>query len=187
MNRNAGDITRGPRLVSPPVVAYRGDLVARATDLKKRLANIPTSLGETRRKEVESIVEAAISARLPPAARTTGQFLLRVGKWMRAEIGNDDARQWCRDNGIGVTRAAAENPNTAGGAVVPTEVADVIISLLEIAGTFRANASTYKMGRDTKSVPRRISGFIANFAGENTLAAEAAAAAFDNASFTAKN
>jgi hypothetical protein len=43
-----------------------------------------------------------------------------TGQWIKAAVfGDDESKQWCRDNGITITRAQSEGVNSAGGVLVP--------------------------------------------------------------------
>ena len=91
----------------------------------------------------------------------------RAGRWFQAQIGSHEARKWCNENGLIATRSISENSNSAGGALVPGEIADQIIALRDTRGAFRQSASVLPMGRDTKTAPRRTGGLTAVFSAEN--------------------
>jgi HK97 family phage major capsid protein len=110
----------------------------------------------------------------------------RVGQWIRGSIfGDDEARQWCRDNGITITRAQSEGVNSAGGFLVPTEMMDSIIDLREEYGVFRQYAELVPMSSDTLDWPRRSGGLTAYFTAEGAAATESSAS-WDNVSLVAK-
>jgi len=112
----------------------------------------------------------------------------KAGKWLQATIlGDRRAETWCRDRGIEVDFRAAhsEGVNTAGGALVPSELDRVIISLRESYGIFRQNSRVVSMGSDSLSIPRRSGGLTAYFVGENTEGTESDTA-WDNVSLSAK-
>ncbi len=111
----------------------------------------------------------------------------RVGQWLKSSIfGDIEARDWCRDNGVGtVNKALSEGINSAGGFLVPTEMMDSIIDLREDFGVFRKYAKIVPMTSDTLDWPRRVGGLTAYFVGENVAATESNAS-WDNVSLVAK-
>jgi len=87
-----------------------------------------------------------------------------AGQWALSAIyGKQDATRWMRDN---YSRAASENINTAGGALVPEEMAQTIIDLREEYGIFRQNCKVETMTSDTKLIARRVSGLTGYWTGE---------------------
>lgn len=63
---------------------------------------------------------------------------LRIGKWLQ--------------------KAQSEGINSAGGLLVPDEIAATFIALRELRGAFRAAADVRPMHRDALNVPRRLTG-----------------------------
>jgi HK97 family phage major capsid protein len=109
-----------------------------------------------------------------------------TGQWLKASVfGDEDSKQWCRDNGISLTRAHSESVNSAGGVLVPSAMMDSIIDLREEFGVFRKNAKIVPMSSDTLDWPRRTGGLTAYFTPENTAGTESTAA-WDNVSLVAK-
>lgn len=91
------------------------------------------------------------------------------GMFLRATMfGDSKAAEWCRDNGIGVTKAHNEGSNTAGGFLVPTQFETAIIDLRETYGTFRSLLPVVPMSSDSLTVPRRTGGLTAYFTPEAT-------------------
>lgn len=110
----------------------------------------------------------------------------RVGQWIKGTIFSDgEARDWCRDHGVLITRAQSEGVNSAGGFLVPNEMMNAIIDLRETFGVFRANAQLVPMSSDTLMWPRRTGGLTAFFTGENTAVTESQAT-WDNVNLVAK-
>jgi HK97 family phage major capsid protein len=65
-------------------------------------------------------------------------------------------------------RAQGESPmNTAGGFLVPSEVAAEIVSLRDAYGAFRQTAQVFNMGSDVANVPKRSGGITASWTAEN--------------------
>lgn len=81
------------------------------------------------------------------------------------------ARQYCADWGLTV-KAQSEGVNTAGGYLVPHEFSNDIIDLREEFGVFRRNTKVVPMLRETKSVPRRVSGLTVYYPGEGVAITE---------------
>ena len=94
------------------------------------------------------------------AAHTSGMFL-------KAVAGQEQARQWCRDNGIEY-RIATEGSNTAGGYLVPDVLSTSIINLQSEWGIARQECEVIQMTSDTLNVPKQASdsGVTANWIGE---------------------
>lgn len=110
----------------------------------------------------------------------------RVGQWIRGVIfGDDEAKQWCRDNGMKIERAMGESTNAGGGALVPGEMMNAIIDLREEYGVFRQWAQLVPMTSDTLTWPRRTGGLTAYFTPENTAGTESAGT-WDNINLVAK-
>src|SRR5665213_1374010 len=110
----------------------------------------------------------------------------RAGTWARATLfGDANAKLWCRDNSIALTKASAESPNTAGGFLVPDELLRSIVNLRELAGAFRQAAEIVPMSRDTLNWPRRTGGLTAYFLAENTAPPESQVT-LDSIGLTAK-
>jgi HK97 family phage major capsid protein len=71
------------------------------------------------------------------------------------------AQDFCRSNGIAITRAHSESDNESGGFLVPTEFEAVMIDLREKYGIFRQFANVVPMSSDSKQRPRRKGGLKA--------------------------
>ena len=110
----------------------------------------------------------------------------RAGQWILATLfENDAALKWCRANGVVITRASQTGTNSAGGFLVPTELADAILDIRDMYGAFRRRARIVPMGSDNTHLPRHTSGFTAFFAGEGAPAPEGQSAP-DGIGLTAK-
>jgi HK97 family phage major capsid protein len=112
------------------------------------------------------------------AARALGNGLSGEGAFARSI-------DFCRDNGIKVTRAMSEGVNESGGFLVPEEFGNDLIDLREMYGVFRRNAKNVPMSSDTRSDPRRTGGLTAYFANEAD-AITASDKAWDRVDLTAK-
>jgi HK97 family phage major capsid protein len=110
----------------------------------------------------------------------------KVGQFCRAALfGAQDAIDWCKENGVSMTKAQAEGVNTTGGVLVPEEMMAEIIVLRETYGVFRRECRVVPMGRDTLNWPRRTGGLTAYFMAENGSFTESSAA-WDNVGLTAR-
>jgi HK97 family phage major capsid protein len=111
----------------------------------------------------------------------------RAAQWLQASIfGNELAAEWCRNNGIPLRKAAAEGIGTAGGFLVPVELARAILDLRDLYGAFRRRARIWPMGSDHTEAPRHTGGSIAvGFIGEGAAAAETQAT-IDQVGLTAR-
>ena len=91
-------------------------------------------------------------------ARTAHRF----GNFLNAALFNkDEAREYCRENGIAIQRAQSESDNETGGFLVPTEFENVMIDLRLEYGVFRRNANVVPMAGLRKERPRRKGGLTA--------------------------
>jgi HK97 family phage major capsid protein len=156
----------------------RPEMRARIEVLKSRFAAIGAEI-RTRKEKAAGRVQSA-----PPEV-TPEDFLFTVGRWLQAEMGDEAASRFCRANEIHVTRAAGTSPNSAGGAIVPDEIEDMVIALREQYGALRASANIANMRSDTKTIPRRTAGLTATFIGENQTLSEQSMA-WDGVGLTAK-
>lgn len=109
-----------------------------------------------------------------------------AGNWLLATMyRNQAARDWCDKNGVRIVKANAEGIDSAGGFVVPTDLARAILDLREGFGAVRRRALIWPMASDNTALPRRIGGITASFTAENTTAAETQVA-LDRVELTAK-
>lgn len=109
----------------------------------------------------------------------------RSGVWVRAALlGDNRAQRIAHDIGISY-RSHSEGSNTAGGAIVPDEMAMAIIDLREQYGVFRRYARVIPMGRDTLTISRRTGGLTAYFTGEGVEITESEKS-WNNVNLTAR-
>ena len=89
------------------------------------------------------------------------------GRWLQAVYGMEDARSWCRDNGIEY-RIMTEGLNTGGGYLVPSPLASTIINLQNEWGVARQVCQMWPMTSDTVQLPKQAtnSGLTASWTGE---------------------
>lgn len=90
----------------------------------------------------------------------------RFGMWLLATLSRDPgtvtkATNWCKENGLTVVKAQAENINEAGGFLVPEELDSDLIQLREDFGVARRLFKRVTMKSDVKRRPRRIGGLTA--------------------------
>ncbi len=119
----------------------------------------------------------------------------RFGQWLIATRGiaagvtNEGAfkraADFCRENGIVLSRAMGEGVNESGGFLVPEEFGNDLIDLREQYGKFRQNAKMVPMASDTRSDPRRTGGLTAYFAAESGALTESDKS-WDRVELTAK-
>ena len=102
-------------------------------------------------------------------AHRFGQWILAmrgVSAGMSSEGAFKRSFDFCKANGIAVSRAMSEGVNESGGFLVPEEFGNDLIDLREQYGVFRRNAKIVPMASDSRSDPRRTGGLTAYFAGE---------------------
>jgi HK97 family phage major capsid protein len=110
-----------------------------------------------------SIRTSRIRAFTGPGAEQKAE---RVGFWFKAITGQQAAKVWCIDNGIGLTRATSESTNTAGGFLAPEDFDAAIINVRETMGAFRQGADVRPTTSDGQVRPRRTAGLTATFVSE---------------------
>jgi HK97 family phage major capsid protein len=90
----------------------------------------------------------------------------RVGNWFKALAGQDSAKAWCVESGVGLTKATNESMNVTGGFLAPQDYDAAIIRVVETFGAFRQGADIRPTGSDGQVRPRRAGGLTANFVAE---------------------
>jgi HK97 family phage major capsid protein len=165
--------------------------IERADQVEKLKASLAKPVeGQDRATGTQARVPAQALKRYTKLKAYTGtdgaERAYRVGQWVRGVIYEDEeAKQWCRDNGMAISRALSEGVNSAGGFLVPTEMMDSIIDLREQFGIFRQNCQVVPMSSDTLAWPRRTGGLTAYFTSENTGTTESQGT-WDNVNLVAK-
>ena len=109
----------------------------------------------------------------------------RAGQWYRGYIfGDAESRRWCKDHGV-ESRAQSEGSATLGGALLPAEVLDQVIVLVNEFGQFVKNVRTVTMNNETLAIPRRAGGLTTYWVNENAAVADSDAA-WDRVNLVAK-
>jgi HK97 family phage major capsid protein len=116
---------------------------------------------------------------------TADERAYRFGMWGLAARGNETAKAWCDEHGIGLQekkfsdellqKLHSEGTNTAGGYLVPEEFGQDIIILREQYGVARRLCNMVPMSSDTRTDPRQIGGLTASFVGEDQAGTESTA------------
>jgi HK97 family phage major capsid protein len=109
----------------------------------------------------------------------------KAGMFLRSVCGDPSAARWCRDAKITV-KAQATNPNTAGGILVPEEIAATVLLLLESFGVVRREATTWPMGSDSITVPRMLNTWTPVWIAENSAPVTSTLNPFDGLTLSAK-
>jgi HK97 family phage major capsid protein len=114
----------------------------------------------------------------------------RSAAWLRAALlGDSKSMTWCDKNGVWVDVRAAHSAgeNAKGGVLVPEQFSATILRLVDEYGVFRRNTRVIPMSSDTLNIPRRTSGLVANYVGENVDgSAGESDTTWDNVSLVAK-
>ena len=109
----------------------------------------------------------------------------RAGMWYRGYVFNDaESRRWCKDHSV-EARAQAEGSSTLGGALIPDEVLDQVIVLVNEYGQFAPNVRTVTMNNETLAIPRRAGGLTTYWVNENSTVTDSDAA-WDRVNLVAK-
>lgn len=88
----------------------------------------------------------------------------RAGQWILSAIyDNDNAKAWCKANGVALTKQARTSVDSQGGFLVPVELSTAILDIRDRYGAFRRCARLVPMARDNMAIPRRTGGTVAYF------------------------
>jgi HK97 family phage major capsid protein len=99
----------------------------------------------------------------------TASLEYKAGQFMRAALFADPAAaRWCRENKVAITKASATTPNSAGGVLLPDEVAAAVLLLIEEYGVIPAEAATWSLHSDSLVVPRNSVGMTMAWIGEGS-------------------
>lgn len=110
----------------------------------------------------------------------------RAGNWILATMyRNQQARDWCDLNEVRIQKASAEGIDSAGGFLVPPDLARAILDLREGFGAVRRRALVWPMASDNTALPRRPGGTGASFTAEGIAASETSSS-IDRVELTAK-
>lgn len=154
MRTASADSTKGITRPAPGTVPQPGSLSAGDVEIKQLARS--SRFGELKNFRGE---DAEVEA-------------YKFARWFLGTVGNSSTHlEWVKSHGIEV-KAQQESINTAGGFLVPGEFSSRIISLTEEFGVFRANTYIEPMGRDTKTIPRRLGGIQFYFVGEGQKGTE---------------
>jgi HK97 family phage major capsid protein len=95
-----------------------------------------------------------------------------VGHWFKALVGQEKSKNWCIENGVGLTKATSESTNVTGGFLAPEDFDAAIIDVRETFGAFRQGAENRPTRSDGQIRPRRTGGLTANFVSEGAAIPE---------------
>ena len=175
--------------------------VERAKDLgddierRERLEAVKTTVTKTDRVVTPHIETASSDIQVirnvnPASLRAfkgerAAENAYRTGRWVAGFLFDDPAsRDWCREHGV-EKRVMTESVNTKGGATVPDEFENAIISLRDTYGMARQECNIVQMASDHMLIPRRTGGITVYYVGETT-AITPADMSWDNVALTAK-
>jgi HK97 family phage major capsid protein len=144
--------------------------IDRRTEFEAAQRRLTTPEAPTAAGRIEAVRYGGPSLRAFAPTREGEEAAYRAGQWLAATfLSSEPAARYCAAHGMRVDVHAAHSVgvNTAGGALVPDELAREIIRLTETYGVFRQNARVFRLGSDSLSIPRRTGGLSAYFVGEN--------------------
>ena len=153
-----------------------------------KLAKCKQDLDDAKKREqfkkemVRNKMEPAIKdmmpapkANMPATARRHGKLrafkdefdAYASGRFLQASLlGNQDAAEWCRTNGIKAAMSATDN--STGGFLVPDAFESSVLRYVEEYSVARNYASVMPMISDVTNIPRREGGLTVYYPGENT-------------------
>ena len=143
---------------------------------RERAIKIEQAVSNTVRQVVDNQPSEVGNFKIPAKAKAVRQLkafkgpdaerdAYASGQFINAVLGSDKSKQWCRDHGV--LNAMGENNDLNGGALVPVQFENSVISLLEEYGVFARYARNYPMTSDSATLPRRVGGLTAYAVGEN--------------------
>ena len=108
------------------------------------------------------------------------------GSWALACLGYTKSAEFCKNNGILVTKANnMETSNSTGGFLVPEQMEQDLVTLREQFGVARKHCRIVPMTSDLVRIPRRASNLTAYFIGEGGTGT-ASNEVFDSLTLSAK-
>lgn len=111
----------------------------------------------------------------------------RIGMFLGAAfLKNPGCARWCNDNGLRYQNQYVEGVNVAGGVLVPEEMSERIIYLVDQYAVARSNMYIEPMISDTKSIVRQKQGFKAVHVGEMQKSTWQSAENFDRVNLVTK-
>lgn len=113
----------------------------------------PTGGGGSERKAV--VLPASLKSRKSQVFKSSEDAYAFGMYYLAVVHKHARATAWCKDHGFEIVRQAqTENDNTAGGYVVPSELGEIIESLIPEYGVVRAHGRIVPMSRDHMTVPK---------------------------------
>jgi HK97 family phage major capsid protein len=99
-------------------------------------------------------------------AYNCGMYIRDVVSMLSGRGPDHVAREHCRRVGMEITNAAYEGSGTAGGYLVPPQLAQTIIDVRERVGVARRVCQIQPVGGDTLSIPKRSGGLSVYYPNE---------------------
>lgn len=157
-------------------------LVAKAERIKAAIAKAEAA--EARKAELLKVLHRAAPVETTEMAKPriepvsyrgfkkgvfeTPEMAHRCGQWLKAHFGDREARRWCSDHLGTEYRDMGGQVNSLGGVLVFEDFSNTIIRLVEKFGVSMNVFQRVTMSSDTLLVPRRLSGVVSYWLGENT-------------------
>lgn len=114
------------------------------------------------------------------------ELAYKCGQWfLGAVMKRELSAQWTTDYGFGIKNAQTEGDDLKGGVLVPDELENMIIRLVESRGIAAQYCRQWPMGSAELRIPRRTGGVTVYFVGEAT-APTASNITFDSVNLIAK-
>jgi HK97 family phage major capsid protein len=90
-----------------------------------------------------------------------------AGRWLKALLGDDRSRSWLVAKNVMLKAASETLPQSGGGWLVPEDVVNEIVRVVERYGAFRRGADVRTITRDSVVRPRRVGGATMSWLGED--------------------
>lgn len=145
--------------------------IAKAEAAEARKAELLKTLNRAAPVETTDVkprIEPVSTRGYKPGVFDSPEMAHRCGQWLKAHFGDTHARQWCRDHLGTEYRDMGGQVNSLGGALVFEDFSNTIIRLVEKFGVAMNVFQNITMSSDTLLVPRRLSGVVSYWLGENS-------------------
>ena len=118
--------------------------------------------------DVKTRIEPVSTRGYKPGVFESPEVAHRCGQWLKAHVGDRNARQWCSDHLGTEYRDMGGQVNSLGGNLVFEDFSNTIIRLVEKFGVASTVFQNVTMSSDTLLIPRRLTGVSGYWIGENS-------------------
>ena len=103
------------------------------------------------------------------AGKNAEENAYKSGMWLKAVLLKDNqAAQFCRDNGVGFKNAQTEGTNSEGGFTVPDPLSDAVLEARDAIGVTAQISENFFTSSDSLKISTVVSGQTVQYPGEAT-------------------